>query len=285
MEMARIISDQSQQLSHRHTLRFIALAAEEYHPKHDGYHHLGSLYDALNLYTSQTPVAAVLILDMIAFNPLNDYIEIITNTQSLWLADSVATMADLYVPALQTNSRPFPDVSYSDHDSYQIYGFPAILLMENDRPWADDLPYYQLNPNYHTTADIISTLRFSQLTKVTQLALASILHLSGSGGITSINRDQSASIEISELSVYPNPFNATTTISFTLHSAASISANIYDVRGARVKQLTTQSAPANRINYTWNGTDNTGHAVGSGTYFLIVEANPQILVKKIVLLK
>ena len=285
METARIISEQTAQFSNRHTVRFITLAAEEYHPKHPDYHHLGSLYDALNLYNEQKPVAAVVILDMIAFNPLNDYIEIISNTQSLWLADSVDAIADLYVPTLQNNSRPFPNVPYSDHESYQSYGFPAILLMENDSPWADDLPYYQLNPNYHTTADSIGTLRMSQLTKVTQLALASTLHLSGSGDITNINQDRKAPTPVTELSVYPNPFNSSTTISFSVGSRIPVSVEIYDIRGARIRKLTNDLIMPASYNYSWSGIDDLGRAVGSGTYFLVLNTDSELLVKKLVLLK
>jgi hypothetical protein len=285
LEISRIISEQSAQISHRHTLRFIALAAEEYHPNHVDDHHLGSLYDAANLYNAQTPLTAVVILDMIAFNPLNNYIEIISNTQSLWLADSVAVMAQLYVPGLQTNSRPFPDVPYSDHESYQYYGFPSILLMENDRPWANDLPYYQLNPNYHTTADSIGTLRMSQLTKVTQVALASALHLSGSGGISTISGNRSASTSISELSVFPNPFNAYTNISFSVSTTARISAKIYDIRGSHVKTFRNAYSSSSTFRYSWNGTDDLNQPVGSGTYFLVVNADSEVFIKKVVLLK
>lgn len=164
MEIARILSSPENHFINTKTIKFIAFAAEEYHPEHSTYHHIGSLYDAQKTYQHNLRLDAVVVLDMIGYNPITDYVEIISNTSSLWLTDYVYDSVNLYVPNLITNATPV-DVSYSDHDSYQQYGYSAILLMENDSPWNDDPPNYLSNPFYHSIGDSIGTLNFSVVEK------------------------------------------------------------------------------------------------------------------------
>ena len=51
---------------------------QKYHPEHSSYHHLGSLYDAQETSQNNVRLDAVIILDMIGYNPITDYVEIVT---------------------------------------------------------------------------------------------------------------------------------------------------------------------------------------------------------------
>jgi Zn-dependent M28 family amino/carboxypeptidase len=226
MEIARILSDPESGYSNKNTIKFIAFGAEEYHPKHSGYHHLGSLYDVTKINKQELNLAAVIIMDMICYNTITDYIEVISDNNSLWLADTVLSCATQYVPTLLTSDHPLPDVPYSDHQSYQDNGYPAILMMENDRPWSDDLPNYTRNPYYHKEVDTMGTLRFSQLEKVTKLGLASAAVLGERGEITAIQQEISKNLKENEtkVSIFPNPFNSETKINFHLQRSSTIKA-------------------------------------------------------------
>lgn len=239
MEVARILSDPVNNFNNTKTIKFIAFAAEEYHPEHSGYHHLGSLYDAQETSQNNIRLDAVVILDMIGYNPITDYTEIISDSPSLWLTDYVYDSINLYIPNLATNSIPV-DVPYSDHDSYQQYGYSAILLMENDRPWNNDPPNYQSNPFYHSIGDSMGTLNFSVVGKVAKTAVGTIAHLS-EPIISSIElvKDESV-INNFNLKVYPNPFNLSTTISFNLKQETKLSINIYNLVGQKVADLGQQ---------------------------------------------
>ena len=48
----------------------------------------------------------------------------------------------------------------------------------------------------------------------------------------------------SDMNVYPNPFNPTTTVSYTLDQAAVASVHVYDVRGRLVENLVPQRSHA-----------------------------------------
>lgn len=67
---------------------------------------------------------------------------------------------------------------------------------------------------------------------------------------------------------YPNPFNPTTTIEYTLPIASQLSISIFNVMGQEVATvLPLQDKPAGTYRVSWNGMDNNGNQVASGTYF------------------
>jgi outer membrane protein assembly factor BamB len=84
---------------------------------------------------------------------------------------------------------------------------------------------------------------------------------------------------------YPNPFNPSTTIRFTLGEAARVRLGIYDVSGRLVRVLLDDRRGAGSHNEMWDGTDHAGRGVSSGVYFYRLEAGAFIETKKMVLLR
>ncbi|MEJ2721252.1 MAG: T9SS type A sorting domain-containing protein [bacterium] len=84
---------------------------------------------------------------------------------------------------------------------------------------------------------------------------------------------------------YPNPFNPTTTISFTTPASSRVVLEIFDAQGRRVKTLIDDSTPAGSFTATWNGRDEKGAYVASGVYFVRLQSNGHAQTRKIVLLK
>ena len=73
---------------------------------------------------------------------------------------------------------------------------------------------------------------------------------------------------------YPNPFNANTTIKYDIASSASITLQIFDSSGKKIKTLLDhvyQTAGQHAI--IWDGSDNTGNAVASGTYYCSLQGD------------
>lgn len=68
------------------------------------------------------------------------------------------------------------------------------------------------------------------------------------------------------LAVAPNPFNPQTTLSFTLARAGRATLEIFDPAGRRVKVLAAGPLPAGAHAFRWNGADDRGGQVASGTY-------------------
>ncbi len=74
---------------------------------------------------------------------------------------------------------------------------------------------------------------------------------------------------------YPNPFNPTTIIKFTLPRAAKVRLEIFNILGQRVRTLVNGKLPAGVRQVLWDGTDDAGQSVASGIYFYrITITNP-----------
>jgi hypothetical protein len=78
---------------------------------------------------------------------------------------------------------------------------------------------------------------------------------------------------------FPNPFNSSTIISFTIPAALANSnaeLSLYDVQGRLVKRLFSQKFPAGNFATRWDGTSGNGITVATGVYFYhLVVGNQQ----------
>ncbi len=64
----------------------------------------------------------------------------------------------------------------------------------------------------------------------------------------------------------PNPFGSHTNVEFLLDQSANVDLAIYAVDGSLVRTLAKQSFPAGVNRVAWDGTDDAGRRVASGTY-------------------
>ncbi len=91
------------------------------------------------------------------------------------------------------------------------------------------------------------------------------------------------------VSVYPNPFNPQTNISFEIPEDAQgspVTVDVFNVRGQKVRSLYKGVPAGAKTSLVWNGTDDNGRNVGSGVYYtMVLSSGRSPLVKKIVLLK
>jgi flagellar hook assembly protein FlgD len=65
----------------------------------------------------------------------------------------------------------------------------------------------------------------------------------------------------------PNPFNPSTRIRFSLPEAYNVDLTIYSVDGCVINRLVSKLLPAGDHTAYWQGRDERGQAVASGTYF------------------
>lgn len=83
----------------------------------------------------------------------------------------------------------------------------------------------------------------------------------------------------------PNPFNPSTSISYTMQTAGRARIQIFDVTGRLVRTLLDERRPAGRHAVAWDGTDDAGRAVAGGTYFYQLAADGRSEARKAILLK
>jgi|GEM_PF-2916050 len=100
------------------------------------------------------------------------------------------------------------------------------------------------------------------------------------------NESIQSSLSNLQLSNYPNPFNPTTTISFSVPEERHAEISIYNIKGQKVKQLLSDQLSSGEHSVVWNGRDKNDQPVSSGVYLykLIVNGKTEA-VKKCLLLK
>ena len=79
---------------------------------------------------------------------------------------------------------------------------------------------------------------------------------------------------------YPNPFNASTTISYTLPRDGPVRLAIYDVGGKKVGELLAGRHVRGSYRIAWDGTDRWQRGVGSGVYFSVLEFGGERRIRK-----
>lgn len=84
---------------------------------------------------------------------------------------------------------------------------------------------------------------------------------------------------------YPNPFNPQTTIAFSLAQSERVSLAIHDLQGRLVRTLVDEVRPAGQQQIVWDGTDDTGRRVASGTYMYRLQTSDRLLTRSMVMVK
>lgn len=84
---------------------------------------------------------------------------------------------------------------------------------------------------------------------------------------------------------YPNPFNPSTMITFSIPKAGKVNLSIYNIRGQKVRQLIDSDLVRGHHKIIWDGKDNNNRFVGSGLYFIRLEADKKANIRKVMLMK
>ncbi len=84
---------------------------------------------------------------------------------------------------------------------------------------------------------------------------------------------------------YPNPFNPSTTIAFSMKESAPVRIDVYNMKGQLVKTLVDEIRPAGNHTVFWNGMDNNNRSISSGVYFYKMTTGKFTSTRKMILLK
>lgn len=85
---------------------------------------------------------------------------------------------------------------------------------------------------------------------------------------------------------YPNPFNSSTRVAFSLDRPSSVHLQIYDAHGRVVRVLLPEVLlQAGRHELLWDGTDQEGRSLAGGVYFIKLTADGQTQIVPSLLLK
>lgn len=86
-------------------------------------------------------------------------------------------------------------------------------------------------------------------------------------------------------SCYPNPFNSSTTIDFTISVPGNVSLKIYDLLGREVANLFDQYTGVGQYHVNWNGQSSQGEVLASGMYLYRLNYENRGITKKFSMVK
>jgi hypothetical protein len=205
----------------------------------------------------------------------------ITNNRVRWTVKTTAGTKDLDSETFLTLDSLYMITCFYDGSDYEIYingqldaftsfsgtilTSPVNLTMGQDLPGDD-------NYNFNGVLDDIRIYDFGlPLTKI-----ESFYDLP-----TSV-KDNSALIPLKSILYpnYPNPFNPSTTISFSLEKSSRVTLDIFNPLGERVVRLINETFTPGFHKTTWNAS-----GFPSGIYICSLTAGDKVFYQKLILLK
>ena len=84
---------------------------------------------------------------------------------------------------------------------------------------------------------------------------------------------------------FPNPFNPSTVIEYTVPRSQHVKIEVYDILGNKVKTLLDEEMYVGKHKVRWNGDNDFGKRVSSGVYFYKLTTLDVIISRKLVFLK
>ncbi len=148
------------------------------------------------------------------------------------------------------------------------FGIKVINLAENLRV----VGYYN-SPGYCSDYDINDGVCY--MSDVFDLTICSFNPTSSVDDVGNL-----LPCELQLVSIFPNPFNSTTTINYTLPAAGMVSLAVYDLSGREVVRLAEGVKPAGAHEAVW-----VADGIASGVYVVKLVAGGKALMSKVVLVR
>jgi hypothetical protein len=107
-------------------------------------------------------------------------------------------------------------------------------------------------------------------------------------GITSVGDNEIVYNQPSDFILYdnyPNPFNPSTTIKYSLPIQSKVTLSIYNILGQEIRTLVDEVQSSGIKTISWNGRDNHGKQVSSGIYLYRIQSGVFTATKKMVLVE
>ncbi len=104
-------------------------------------------------------------------------------------------------------------------------------------------------------------------------------------GATSVSQTVARPASFAMAQNFPNPFNPTTTITYTLPEATSVTLQIFNILGRAVRTIKTERQVPGGHRLTWDGLDDSGAPLASGVYLYRIMTGSTVRTRKMTLLK
>ncbi len=182
----------------------------------------------------------------------------------------------LYIEWIATDNRSVDSVSIFCSFNGGA-GFELITSGESNNS-----PYRWIVPDTISDSCLIKIMAFDPgllIGEDTSDSLFSIQSTPGGNG------DETPSLPYALEQNFPNPFNPSTRIVFSIGEAGHVSLRLFDSAGRLIRVLVDERREAGRHEELWDGKSTGGRAVASGIYFYCLVTGDFMQTRKMVLLR
>ncbi len=194
---------------------------------------------------------------------------------------------DGQIVTVANNTSVYLDLVYVQEESYT--SSPFLWLVD---PWPfTGFPHtlapgesIDLNVKIPLPVDAMMEFLYDDLMLVSEIDTQYVTIAVNEGLYSGIG--DPASFKKSTLSMnYPNPFNTTTTFTYSIAQPTTVLMEVFSVSGMKVRTLVDRSHTAGEFKITWTGTDDTGQQLPGGVYFYRLKTDDVTITRRCVLLK
>ena len=100
-----------------------------------------------------------------------------------------------------------------------------------------------------------------------------------------VNENKNIPRDFAIVSISPNPFNPSTTISFSIPNAGRAQLSVYSITGQKVRTLLSGPMTTGMHSAVWDGKNDAGKAVSSGIYIAHIQSGKTVSSHKMLLMK
>ncbi|RLC53723.1 MAG: hypothetical protein DRH79_02830 [Candidatus Cloacimonadota bacterium] len=172
-----------------------------------------------------------------------------------------------------------------------VGGYPCVMLNMPTSPFAEGTEVFAGNINWEEVE--IDLSEYSGMAQL-RFVLGSAGLVTGEGWYiddiyytspTGISDNSIIPVATSLNGNFPNPFNPSTTITYSLSNETNVNIEIYNMKGQKVRTLKNEEQTAGDYNVVWNGKDDSSKSTASGVYFYKMQAGNYQQTKKMILMK
>ncbi|MBT4482461.1 MAG: T9SS type A sorting domain-containing protein [Candidatus Latescibacteria bacterium] len=179
------------------------------------------------------------------------------------------------------------------NDGYYSYDIRVLKIDTNDKKWIgtrggfyiidnDSKIFYDFNNSPMTTSQTIG-IAFDSLNRKWVLTSYELYLIED--GVTAVNESR-PHISFPKInSSFPNPFNLSTTIEFTLPFKSVANLSIYNITGQKVRILVSEPMTAGLHSISWDGKSDSGQALSSDVYIARISMGDKVFARSMVLVK
>ena len=104
--------------------------------------------------------------------------------------------------------------------------------------------------------------------------------------VAPLNVDENIVVDEFQLgNAYPNPFNPETSFNLVIPNSSQVSIRVFDILGKQVSTIHQGVLVKGHHRFTWNGKNNQGISLSSGTYFVMAKNDKNVKIQKLLMLK